>query len=89
MSKRTDLERQLEEVKLAETELTAALANPSPANAVKAKLWDEVYPIVKRAVDETVKGVPWNEKLVQIEMTEIVLRMVCGPDVRKHLEKFK
>ena len=88
MSKRTNLEQQLENVKLAEAELNAALASVN-ANAVKAKLWDELHPVVKRAVGATLDGAPWDERTFQMEAAEIVLRLICGPDVRKHLEKFK
>ena len=90
MSKRIDLERQLEECKRAEEYLTAVIANLGNLhNSVKAKLWDEVAPLVKQVIEERMKGVLWAtiEKPFQQELTDRVMRHICGAEVRDHLGK--
>ena len=88
MSKESDLERQLADLKKSKAfvldKLDECMRLP---DKVKAVMWDEVVPIIKAVFENKIKGQPFDRREVAEIVFDKAIKAVIGPDVGAHLEK--
>ena len=88
MSKESDLERQLAELKKSKAfvldKLDECMRLPDKAKAV---MWDSIAPIIKSIVENKIKGSSYDRRELAEVVLEKALKCVLGEDAITHLEK--